>query len=244
MSIHQPLNIPRHVAIIMDGNGRWARKRGMPRTYGHKKGVDTVRTVVETAARAGIDYLTLFGFSSENWSRPEDEVLELMRLLRQYLRAETAEFHRKNLRLSVIGCRDSFDGDIVRLIENAESLTRHNSGLHVLIALNYGGRYDIAQATQKIVCEALEAGVVPSIKDIEDNFYHSLMSAGVPDPDLLIRTSGEKRVSNFLLWQCAYSEMIFTPTLWPDFNEADFMDALAEYASRDRRYGKVKHQEG
>lgn len=244
MNIKQHIKIPRHVAIIMDGNGRWARKRGMPRTYGHKKGVDTVRRTVEAAARANVEYLTLFGFSSENWSRPDDEVKELMRLLRQYLRSETAEFHSKNLRLSVMGCRDAFDTDIVQLIENAENLTRRNSGLHVIIALNYGGRNDISHATRNIALQALKDGFVPDVQDIERSFSNHLMSAHVPDPDLLIRTSGEKRISNFLLWQCAYAEMIFSPTLWPDFKESDFLQALDDYAGRDRRFGAVRHLEG
>ncbi len=244
MTLLPPQKMPKHVAIIMDGNGRWARKRGMPRTYGHKKGVDTVRKIVEAAARAHVEYLTLFGFSSENWSRPEDEVKELMRLLRQYLRSETAEFHSKNLRLSVMGCRDAFDQDIVQLIENAEALTQNNTGLHVIIALNYGGRHDIAQAAHKIALQALEKGDVDSVQDIERSFSSHLMSADIPDPDLLIRTSGETRISNFLLWQCAYAEMIFTPVLWPDFKETDFLQALDDYAGRERRFGAVHHLEG
>jgi len=234
----------RHVAIIMDGNGRWAKSKNLPRAMGHKKGVEAVRKLVREAGEIGLETLTLYAFSSENWNRPEDEVKELMRLLRQYLRSETAEFHSKNLRLSVMGCRDAFDQDIVQLIENAEDLTHNNTGLHVNIALNYGGRHDIAQAARKIALRAIEEGEVGTAQDIERCFSEHLMSADMPDPDLLIRTSGETRISNFLLWQCAYAEMIFTPVLWPDFKEADFLRALDDYAGRDRRFGAVQHLEG
>ncbi len=233
------LEIPRHVAVIMDGNGRWARKRGLPRTMGHKKGADAARRVVEYAAEAGVQYLTLFGFSSENWSRPADEIQELMKLLRHYLRSQTAEFHQKNARLSVIGDRSAFDSDIVELIENAENLTRDNTAIHVIIALNYGGRQDIVQAVGTLIDEALKSGRRPDDLEGAMNGALSLSGAGIPDPDLLIRTSGEQRISNFLLWQCAYSEMVFTRTLWPDFSEDDFKSALYEYASRERRFGAL-----
>lgn len=223
---------PKHVAVIMDGNGRWARKRGLPRSIGHKRGAESAKRIVEYAADADVEYLTLFGFSSENWSRPEDEVQELMKLLRHYLRSQTAEFHKKNARLSVIGDRSAFDQDIVDLIENAEDLTKGNDKIHVLIALNYGGRQDIVQAVHKIIHEDPD--------DIETAISSNLQTAGIPDPDLLIRTSGEQRISNFLLWQCAYSEMVFTQTLWPDFSEQDFQAALSEYSRRDRRFGAVK----
>ncbi len=235
-------NIPIHVAVIMDGNGRWARKRGLPRTMGHKKGAESARLIVKSAANAGVKYLTLFGFSSENWNRPKDEINDLMKLLRHYLRSQTAEFHKNNAKLSVIGDRSAFDDDIVKLIENAEELTCDNDAIHVIIALNYGGRADIVQAAQKLVDQAVKAGTAPIIT--EQTISNSLLTANIPDPDLLIRTSGEQRISNFLLWQCAYTEMVFTDTLWPDFNENDFNDALLEYASRDRRYGGVKQLEG
>tara|TARA_R110001592_G_scaffold16881_7_gene71482 strand:- start:6692 stop:7438 length:747 start_codon:yes stop_codon:yes gene_type:complete len=236
-------NIPQHVAVIMDGNGRWAKKRGLPRTMGHKKGADSVRRIIENAAELGIKYLTLFGFSSENWNRPEQEVKDLMKLLRQYLRSQTAEFHQKNARLSVIGDRSAFDDDIVQLIENAENLTKDNDAIHVIIALNYGGKQDIAQATQSLIDNALETGQKPDAKSIIDSISAHVMTAGIPDPDLLIRTSGEQRISNFLLWQCAYTEMVFLPTLWPDFDKQDLVNALDEYASRDRRYGCVTSSE-
>ncbi len=228
----EPVNIPKHVAIIMDGNGRWARKRGLPRSMGHKKGAEAAKRIVEYAVDSGVEYLTLFGFSSENWARPEDEIQELMKLLRHYLRSQTAEFHKKNAKLSVIGDRSAFDQDIVELIENAEKLTKDNDAIHVLIALNYGGRQDIVQAVERIIDQKPD--------DIESALSRNLLTAGVPDPDLLIRTSGEQRISNFLLWQCAYSEMFFTQTLWPDFSQVDFSEALDEYAGRDRRYGAVK----
>ncbi len=235
--------IPTHVAVIMDGNGRWAKKRGLPRTMGHKKGAQSVREIVENAGEIGIKYLTLFGFSSENWSRPEQEVNDLMMLLRQYLRSQTAEFHKRNAKLSVIGDRTAFDTDIVELIENAETITSDNTGLHVIIALNYGGRHDISQAARSVIKDALENNVEPDLKSIEQSITDNLMTSGIPDPDLLIRTSGEQRISNFLLWQCAYAEMVFVPTLWPDFRKQDLIDAVKEYASRDRRFGKVQSSE-
>ncbi|PCI56291.1 MAG: di-trans,poly-cis-decaprenylcistransferase [Alphaproteobacteria bacterium] len=237
-------NLPEHVAVIMDGNGRWARRRGLPRSLGHKKGSEAARDIVRNAAKAGIKYLTLFGFSSENWNRPQDEIKELMKLLRHYLRSQTADLHKNNVRLSVIGARSAFDDDIVALIDNAENLTKDNDKIHVIIALNYGGRGDIAQATQVLIEQALKTGNVPDVKDIEAELSNSLLTAGIPDPDLLIRTSGEQRISNFLLWQCAYTEMVFTQTLWPDFNEKDLSDALNEYAERDRRFGALKQSEG
>lgn len=236
-------DIPEHIAVIMDGNGRWAKKRGLPRTMGHKKGAESVKRIIENAAELGVKHLTLFGFSSENWNRPEQEVKELMKLLRQYLRSQTAEFHQKNARLSVIGNRFAFDDDIVDLIKNAEKLTKDNDGIHVIIALNYGGRHDIAQATETMIEEAIETGVKPDIQAIENNISNLVMTKNIPDPELLIRTSGEQRISNFLLWQCAYTEMVFLPTLWPDFSKKDLIEALDQYALRDRRFGRVKNSE-
>ncbi len=238
------LAVPEHVAIIMDGNGRWAKNRGLPRTVGHKNGAESVRRVVNLAADLGVKYLTLFGFSSENWSRPEDEVSELMRLLRYYLRAETAELHKKGARLKVIGDRTAFAKDILELIENAEALTAQNSNITLIMALNYGGQHDILQAARKLAERAAETGFVEDIDNFGLSFKENLMTVGIPDPDLLIRTSGEQRISNFLLWQCAYSEMVFTSTLWPDFDKADLEQALAEYAGRERRFGALKQSEG
>lgn len=231
---------PKHIAIIMDGNGRWAKKRGLPRTSGHKQGAEAARRVVSAASDLGIEYLTLFGFSSENWSRPENEVKELMSLLRYYLRSETAELHKSGARLRVIGDRERLDRDIVELIENAESLTANNKKITVVIALNYGGRHDILQAAVCLAKKYVAEGGKPETDDIESDFSGLLMTSGIPDPDLLIRTSGEKRISNFLLWQCAYSELVFTDTLWPDFDRKDLERAISDYAARERRYGALK----
>ena len=238
--IEKEQNVPRHVAIIMDGNGRWANKRGLPRTAGHKQGAEAARRVVKAAAELGVEYLTLFGFSSENWSRPVTEIQELMKLLRYYLRSETAELHKSGARLRVIGDREALDADIVQLIENAEALTENNEKITLIIALNYGGRHDILQAVQRIAENYAETGAKPDFEDIEEVFPDFLMTADIPDPDLLIRTSGEQRISNFLLWQCAYSEMVFTETLWPDFDKQDLEQALSVYAGRERRYGGVR----
>lgn len=230
--------VPRHVAVIMDGNGRWANARGLPRTAGHKQGAETVRRIVQAAGELDIEYLTLFGFSSENWRRPESEIKELMKLLRYYLRSETAELHKNGVRMKVIGDRSAFDDDIVTLIENAEELTQDNEKITVLIALNYGGRHDILQAAQ-LMAKDTDVEALSS-EELEQRFSQHLMTGEYPDPDILIRTSGEQRISNFLLWQCAYTEFVFTPTLWPDFSKKDLELALAEYAARERRYGAVK----
>ncbi len=236
-------NIPKHVAVIMDGNGRWAKARNLPRSMGHKKGADAARNIVSNAAKAGVKYLTLFGFSSENWNRPEEEIQELMKLLRHFLRSQTAEFHKNNARLSVIGDRSEFDGDIIKLIDNAESLTKDNDAIHVVIALNYGGRSDIAQATHKLLEVAVVAGEAPDLGAVEGLLADNLLTKNIPDPDLLIRTSGEQRISNFLLWQCAYAEMVFTDVLWPDFGAKELQSALDEYSSRDRRYGAISKKQ-
>ncbi len=236
--IEKQTDMARHVAIIMDGNGRWAAKRGLPRTAGHKRGAEAVKRVVRAAGDLGVEYLTLFGFSSENWRRPQGEIKELMGLLRFYLRSETAELHRNNARLRVIGAREELDKDIVELIENAEDLTKDNDGITLIVALNYGGRQDILQAVRKLVDTSVD------IENLEEVFEQNLMTAGIPDPDLLIRTSGEQRISNFLLWQCAYTELVFTEVLWPDFGKDDLEVALAEYAGRERRFGALKQSEG
>ena len=231
-----------HVAVIMDGNGRWAQKRGLPRTAGHKQGAEVVRKAVKAAGELGVRYLTLFGFSSENWNRPESEIKDLMNLLRYYLRAETAELHKNGACLRVIGNREQLDDDIVRMIEHAEELTEGNSKITVVIALNYGGRYDIVQAVQRLHNAHLNEKLAADT--IEAQMPGFLMTQGIPDPDLLIRTSGEKRISNFLLWQCAYSELFFTDTLWPDFKKEDLEAALADFAGRERRFGALGQQKG
>ncbi|MCB9989170.1 MAG: isoprenyl transferase [Rhodospirillales bacterium] len=236
--------VPRHIAIIMDGNGRWAQARGLPRTVGHKHGVEAVKRAVEAAGELGVEYLTFFGFSSENWKRPADEIKELMRLLRMYLRAETAELHRNNIRLKVIGDRTALADDIVILIEQAEKLTANNDGITVVMALNYGGRHDIMQAACRWAQMCVEKGLQPDMAAAEEYFPGFLMTEDIPDPDMLIRTSGEQRVSNFLLWQCAYAEFYFTEHCWPDFSRSDMEEALEVYRKRDRRFGGVKQKGG
>jgi len=230
--------VPVHVAIIMDGNGRWAAARGLPRTEGHRRGAESVRSVIKAASRAGVQYLTLFGFSSENWKRPSGEVMDLMGLLRLYLRKELAELHKQGVRFRVIGDRTRLPEDIQTLIENAEHRTRSNAGLNLVLALSYGGRAEVAN-TARALAEQVQKGVLdPSTID-ESLFAQHLETADIPDPDLLIRTSGEKRISNFLLWQMAYTEFVFTDTLWPDFRAEEFENALADFQSRERRYGSV-----
>jgi len=228
--------IPRHIAIIMDGNGRWAQARGLPRIAGHRRGAEAVRRTVVAATELGISYLTLFGFSSENWKRPADEIHDLMGLLRHYLRGEIAELHEQGVRLRVIGDRSRLPADIVTLIVNSEALTRDNGGLHLSVALSYGGRAEIAIAARRIAEEAAAGRLDPAAVD-ETLFGRFLFTEGMPDPDLLIRTSGEQRISNFLLWQSAYSELVFTETLWPDFDKADLEKAVRDYHGRERRYG-------
>lgn len=230
--------LPQHVAIIMDGNGRWAKARGLPRTAGHRKGIEAVRRTVEAARELGIPYLTMFGFSSENWRRPEGEIFDLMQLLRFYLRSEIAELHKNGVRLRVIGDRSRLSGDIVTMIENAEELTRGNRELNLTIALSYGARQEIAGAARQMVRDALEGRLAP--EDVtEEAFSGRLLTRDIPDPDLLLRTSGEQRISNFLLWQLAYTELVFVDTLWPDFTKRDLEDAIREFNQRDRRYGAV-----
>lgn len=228
----------------MDGNGRWASSRGLPRTAGHKQGAEAVRRVVEAAIELEIGYLTLFGFSSENWKRPAGEVRELMRLMRYYLRSETAELHKNNVRLRIIGDREGLEPDIVTLIDHAESLTKLNTRLNLTIAINYGGRHDILEAARRMAQDFHERGIAPDFDRVEDVFPHYLMTAGMPDPDILIRTSGEQRISNFLLWQCAYAEFMFTETLWPDFGKADLEAAIRDYGGRERRFGGLKESGG
>jgi undecaprenyl diphosphate synthase len=231
-----PLPPPAHVAVIMDGNGRWAKARGLPRIAGHRRGGDAVRRTVQAAGELGIAYLTLFGFSSENWKRPVGEVDDLMGLLRHYIRAEIAELQAKNVRVRVIGERARLPPDIVTLIDNAESLTAGNTGLGLTIALSYGGRAEIAAAARAIAAAVQQGKLAPEAVD-EAMVARHLLTADMPDPDLVIRTSGEQRISNFLLWQTAYAEFVFTSTLWPDFGRADLEKALRDYHRRERRYG-------
>jgi undecaprenyl diphosphate synthase len=227
---------PAHVAIIMDGNGRWAASRGMQRAVGHRQGAEAVRRTVEASIELGIGYLTLFAFSSENWKRPAGEISDLMGLLKRYLRSEIADLHKNNIRLRVIGDRSPFAPDIKALMEEGESLTQANNSLNLTLALNYGGRADIVQAARRAASEVRLGRLEPD--DItEERFGGWLASDGIPDPDLLIRTSGEQRVSNFLLWQAAYTEFVFLDTLWPDFAKRDLETAVTEFNRRERRYG-------
>src|SRR5215831_11121115 len=231
-----PLPGPRHVAIIMDGNGRWAKARGLPRIAGHRRGAEAARRAVVAAAELGVSYLTLFGFSSENWKRPPAEVQDLMGLLRHYLRGEVAELHRNGARLKVIGELGRLPTDIIDLIEHAEEVTKDNARITVTMALSYGGRAEIVAAVRAIAQQVAEGRLAADAID-EDHLARHLFTSGIPDPDLLIRTSGELRISNFMLWQCAYSELVFIKTLWPDFSKSDLELAIGEFRSRERRYG-------
>lgn len=220
----------------MDGNGRWAQARGLPRAAGHRRGVEAVREAVRTAADLRIPYLTLFAFSSENWNRPQDEVSDLMGLLKLFIRRDLAELHKENVRVRVIGGRDNLPSDIRSLLSEAETLTRDNTAMNVVIAFNYGARDEVARAVRRIA-EKLQAGTL-SIEQVGPETVDShLDTAGIPDPDLVIRTSGEIRLSNFLLWQAAYSEFAFLSCFWPDFDRKAFEAAVADYSSRDRRFG-------
>jgi undecaprenyl diphosphate synthase len=227
--------LPAHVAIIMDGNGRWAAQRHLPRVEGHRAGIDSVRDVVETSARIGIDVLTLYAFSVENWKRPRAEVNTLMMLLKRYIRLELGTLHKNNIRFQVIGRPDELAPDVQHELQIGIDRTAANSGMLFNIALNYGGRAEIVDAARR----AIAAGVAPDDLD-EGRFATFLYTAGQPDPDLLIRTSGEMRVSNFLLWQIAYSEIWVTETLWPDFRRRDLLEAIVAYQKRERRYGGIK----
>jgi undecaprenyl diphosphate synthase len=229
---------PRHIAIIMDGNGRWAEARGQPRIFGHRHGAEALRRTIEAAADLDVPYLTLFGFSSENWRRPSTEVHDLMGLLRHYLRGEIAELHRSGVRLRVIGDVARLAPDIVDLIEGAEALTGGNTRINLTVALSYGGRAEIVAAVRAIAAQAARGVVLADAID-EALIARHLFTAELPDPDLLIRTGGEQRISNFLLWQCAYSELVFSQTLWPDFARSDLEQAIADYCGRERRYGTV-----
>jgi undecaprenyl diphosphate synthase len=226
--------VPAHVAIIMDGNGRWAKARGLPRFAGHKKGAEALRAILRGAADIGIKYLTVYAFSSENWNRPAPEVSDLMGLLKYYLNNELQEIEKNNIRLMVIGNRTKLSEDIRAQIEAAEARTRRNSGLVLCIGLSYGAREEILRAVQKIIAEKSR----PDMLD-EKSFSACLDTSALPDPDLLIRTGGEQRLSNFLLWQSAYAELYFTPTLWPDFSVEHLRKAVEDYGQRERRYGTV-----
>ncbi len=227
-----------HVAIIMDGNGRWARKRGLPRTAGHKRGVETVKQTVNTANEMGLPYLTLFSFSSENWSRPKPEVDELMRLMKTFLQREQNSLFKSNIRVKMIGAPLDENSEVFQLIRGAEEKTAGNTGLQLTVAFNYGGRDEIVRAARKLATRVANGEIAPD-EITEQALTESLDTYGIPDPDLLIRTSGEYRISNFLLWQLAYAEFIFLDCNWPDFDRTTFEEAVRIYLARDRRFGGV-----
>jgi undecaprenyl diphosphate synthase len=235
--------LPTHVAIIMDGNGRWAARRGLPRVEGHRRGVEAIRRAVRSAIELGIEYLTVYSFSSENWRRPAQEISDLMGLLKRFVRHDLADLHAQNIRVRIIGERDGLAQDISVLLSEAEDLTKLNSGLNLTIAFNYGGRQEIAAAMRRLA-EQVRAGTLePAAIDVE-MIDAVLDTKGIPDPDLVIRTSGEQRVSNFLTWQTAYSEFVFLPEFWPDFDHTTFKAAIDEYCRRDRRFGGLGARTG
>ena len=231
--------VPRHVAVIMDGNGRWAKRRGMPRTFGHKQGVEATKRLVRAAHEMGIEVLTIYGFSTENWSRPQDEVDVLMGLLKSYFNAEIAELHKANVRIRVIGNKADFAGDIAQLLLRAETLTKDNNGLTLCVALSYGGRQEIVASAQALAAKVASGEL--QVEDIDERLLAGgLETSDLPDPDLIIRTSGEQRLSNFLLWQAAYAELYFDPVLWPDYTAENLEKAVATFNSRERRFGGLK----
>lgn len=232
------MKIPQHVAIILDGNGRWAKKRFLPRKAGHAAGARTVEKIIEDAHDIGIKYITMYAFSTENWNRPEDEVKALMKLLRDYLKDCIERANKNNMKVKVIGERSRLDSDIIDRINELEECSKNNTGIYFIIALNYGSRDEMVRATKKIAVDCKEGKI--SLDEINENIFSSYLdTAGIPDPDLLIRTSGEIRLSNYLLWQLAYTEFYFTDVLWPDFNKEELMKAIVQYNKRDRRFGGV-----
>ena len=236
-SIPDAAKSPRHIAIILDGNGRWAKKRFMPRVAGHKRGVDAVREMVSTCIDLGVEYLTLFAFSSENWRRPADEVSFLMQLFLKAMEREVVKLHENNIRLKIVGRRDRFEPQIVELIEQSERKTAANKGLTLTIAADYGGRWDILQAGNTLLAQNPLLGEIT-----EDMLAAHLAMSYAPEPDLFIRTGGEQRISNFLLWQLAYTELYFTETLWPDFDAAMLKRAIDSFHQRERRFGRTSEQ--
>jgi undecaprenyl diphosphate synthase len=231
--------MPEHIAIIMDGNGRWAAERGLTRSEGHKKGVETVRETVRAAIDLGLPYLTLFSFSSENWSRPQSEIRDLMTLLRRFIRSDLADLHKHGVRIRIIGARTGIEGDIIRLIEDAVALTSNNDRLQLTVAFNYGSRDEIARAARRMA-ELVQDGTLKTKDITPERLSTFLDTSELPDPDLLIRTSGEVRLSNFLLWQCAYTEFVFPDIYWPDFTRQTLEESILTFRNRDRRFGGLR----
>lgn len=233
------LKVPRHLGVTMDGNGRWARLRGKPRTEGHAEGIKALRRLVEYAGRYGIEYLTIFSFSSENWSRPAEEIRFIFGLLRRFVSTDLKDLMRNNVHVRIIGERDGLDRSLLDVIDEVEAKTADNTGLCLQVAFNYGGKGEIARAARVLARKVAEGEMAPD--DItESAIENALFTAGIPDPDVILRTSGEHRFSNFLLWQAAYSELVFVDDYWPDFNEQTFLGVLEEYARRERRFGGVE----
>lgn len=238
----EPRRVPTHVGIIMDGNGRWAAARGMPRLEGHRRGVEALREAVKSASDFGVRYLTVYSFSSENWTRPIEEVSDLMGLLKRFIRKDLADLHRNGVRVRIIGERERLTPDIRTLLGDAEDLTRQNDGLVLVVAFNYGSRQEIAGAVRR-VAEGVRSGAIDPASIGPDTVAAHLDTAGIPDPDLIIRTSGEQRLSNFLMWQAAYAEFVFLPCHWPDFDRQALKSALDAYMSRERRFGGIRPAE-
>ena len=236
-----PTRLPRHIAVIMDGNGRWAKERGKPRIFGHQSAIQSVRDVTEACAELGVEYLTLYAFSTENWNRPIDEVNGLMKLLAQAIRSEVATLRKNNIRLNFIGAIEQLPKDTLRMVQGALDDTKECTGLVLNIALSYSGRWDLTEAARKIAMEA-QAGRLDPQSITQETVSSFLATAGQPDPELLIRTSGELRISNFLMWQLAYSELYFTNKYWPDFRKDDLYEAVLDYQHRERRFGKTSEQ--
>lgn len=244
LSVPETASIPRHVAIVMDGNGRWATSRKLPRVAGHKRGVDAVREAVTACAELGVEYLTLFAFSSENWRRPQDEVSTLMQLFILALEREVGKLHNNGIRLRVVGALEAFEPRIQELVRRAEERTKDNKGLTLTIAANYGGRWDILQAARKLAAARVAQGGAAAFETsfAEEDLAPYLSMAYAPEPDLFIRTGGDQRISNFLLWQLAYTELYFTEEFWPDFNANTLKRAVAEFQQRERRFGRTSAQ--
>ncbi len=241
MPLESPILYPRHIAVIMDGNGRWASERGLPRSAGHKQGIDALRRAVRAASAAGVEFLTVYSFSAENWSRPKAEVQFLLQLFKRFIRQDVAELHGEGIRIRMIGARDNLEPTLVKMIEDAENLTAHNTGMTLVVAFNYGGRQELVRVVQNLAQKVQQGALQPNDISME-RISAALDTGDMPFPELLIRTGGEERISNFLLWQCAYTEFIFLPEFWPDFDAAVLKKAVSQYHSRERRFGGLKVQ--